>query len=114
VERLAGEAAAAYPGSRVECEVTESYRNMREVLDAHPLVIQRARQAVKAAGLEPRMEPIRGGTDGARLSFMGMPCPNLFSGAMMPHSRLEWISETALEQAAETIVHLCRFWTEAG
>lgn len=111
---LAGTFEDRYPGLVVGVDVEEQYRNMREVLDAHPLVIRRAEQAVKAAGLEPRMEPIRGGTDGARLSFMGMPCPNLFSGAMMPHSRLEWISETALQQAAETIVHLCRFWAEPG
>ncbi len=103
-----------HPGLVVDVDVEEQYRNMREVIDAHPLVIRGARQAVRAAGLEPRMEPIRGGTDGARLSFMGMPCPNLFSGAMMPHSRFEWISETALLQAAETIVHLCRFWAEPG
>lgn len=103
-----------YAGLRIHVEVEEQYRNMREVLRGHPEVIHRAEEAVKAAGLEPVMEPIRGGTDGARLSFMGMPCPNLFSGAMLPHSKTEWVSETALEKSAETLLHLFRLWAGAG
>lgn len=95
------------PGLEVRVEVREQYRNMREVLERHPDVVARAERAVEAAGVAPIRRAIRGGTDGARLSFMGMPCPNLFSGAMMPHSRTEWVSETVMEKAGETLVHLC-------
>ena len=108
---LARDFEKSYPGLSVYEEVEEQYRNMREVMERHPVVVRRARKAVEAAGLEPIMEPIRGGTDGARLSFMGMPCPNLFSGSMLPHSRTEWVAETALGKSAETLVHLCRLWT---
>ncbi len=97
-----------YPGLGVRVETREQYRNMREVLDRHPDVVARAEEAARAAGLQPVRKPIRGGTDGARLSFLGMPCPNLFSGAMMPHSRIEWVSETVMQKAAETIIELCR------
>ncbi len=95
------------PGLEVRVEIREQYRNMKEVLDRHPDVVARAERAVEAAGARPVRRAIRGGTDGARLSFMGMPCPNLFSGAMMPHSRTEWVSESVMEKAAETLVHLC-------
>jgi tripeptide aminopeptidase len=101
-----------HPGLGVQVEVREQYRNMKEVLARHPEVVARAEQAVEAAGLRPVRRPIRGGTDGARLSFLGMPCPNLFSGAMLPHSRTEWVSETVMQKAAETIVRLCGLWSD--
>jgi tripeptide aminopeptidase len=112
VERLAREAAAAFPGARVELALEESYRNMREVLDAHPEIADHAREAIRRAGLEPRTHPIRGGTDGSRLSFMGLPTPNLFAGEHNFHSRLEWVSVQDMEKAVEVIVHLAQIWEE--
>jgi tripeptide aminopeptidase len=112
LERLAQEAAAGYPGSRVEFTVEESYRNMQEVLERHPEIAERAREAIRRAGIEPHTRPIRGGTDGCRLSFMGLPTPNLFAGEHNFHSRLEWVSVQDMEKAVEVIVHLCQIWAE--
>jgi tripeptide aminopeptidase len=112
VERLARAAAARWPGGRVEVKVEESYRNMREILDAHPAVVENAREAIRRAGLTPLEKPIRGGTDGSRLSFMGLPTPNLFAGEHNFHSRLEWVSAQDMDKAAEVIVHLARVWAE--
>jgi tripeptide aminopeptidase len=111
VERIAGEVAAA-TGTRVEFQVDEQYRNMREVLDRHPDVVERARTAIRRAGLTPIEKPIRGGTDGSRLSFMGLPAPNLFAGEHNFHSRLEWTSRQDLERATAVIVELARIWAE--
>ncbi|HJR59276.1 MAG TPA: peptidase T [Vicinamibacterales bacterium] len=110
LEHLAREAAAAVPGCRVETTLTAQYRNMREVLDRHPAVIERARAAMRRAGIEPVENPIRGGTDGSRLSFMGLPTPNLFAGEHNFHSRLEWVSGQDMDKAVEVIVELCRMW----
>ena len=88
--------------------VEEQYRNMKEILDHHPTVVEHAREAIRRAGLEPRMRPIRGGTDGSRLSFMGLPTPNIFAGEHNFHSRLEWVSVQDMEKAVEVIVHLPR------
>ncbi len=112
VEKLALEATAAYPGSRAETRVNESYRNMKEVLDHHPDVVENACEAFRRAGLEPRIEPIRGGTDGSRLSFMGLPTPNIFAGEHNFHSRFEWISTSDMHKAVEVIIELCQVWEE--
>jgi tripeptide aminopeptidase len=112
LERLAREAAARYPGASVEVAVEESYRNMREVLDRYPAIADHAREAIRRAGIEPHSRPIRGGTDGSRLSFMGLPTPNLFAGEHNFHSRLEWVSVQDMEKAVEVIVHLCQIWAE--
>jgi tripeptide aminopeptidase len=112
LETLARDVAAGYPGARVEIVVEESYRNMKEVLDGCPAVAEHAREAIRRAGIEPRTSPIRGGTDGSRLSFMGLPTPNLFAGEHNFHSRLEWVSVRDMEKAVEVIVHLCRVWEE--
>ncbi len=109
VEQLAREVVAP-SGASIEIAIEESYRNMREVLDRHPEVIARAREAIRRAGLEPIERPIRGGTDGSRLSFMGLPTPNLFAGEHNFHSRLEWTSRQEMEQAVEVIVGLSRLW----
>jgi len=114
VERLAKEAAAAYPGSRVEIEIEEQYRNMKVVLDEHPAIVEAAREAIRRAGLELREIPIRGGTDGSRLSFMGLPTPNIFAGEHNFHSRLEWISTHDMHKAVEVIIELCQVWEEQG
>jgi tripeptide aminopeptidase len=112
VEAIARDAASRYPGARVDLAVEEQYRNMKEVLDRHPAVVEHAREAIRRAGLEPRSKPIRGGTDGSRLSFMGLPTPNLFAGEQNFHSRLEWVSVQDMEKAVEVIVQLCRIWAE--
>ena len=112
LESLARETVAAFPGARLDIVVEEQYRNMREVLDGHPLIAEHARAAIRRAGLEPHSRPIRGGTDGSRLSFMGLPTPNLFAGEHNFHSRLEWVSVQDMEKAVEVIVNLCRIWEE--
>jgi tripeptide aminopeptidase len=112
LEALAREVAAGCPGTRVEIAVEESYRNMKEILDQHPAVVDHARDAIRRAGIEPITHPIRGGTDGSRLSFMGLPTPNLFAGEHNFHSRLEWVSVQDMEKAVEVIVHLCKVWEE--
>ena len=109
---LAREAVKRHPGSRVELAVEEQYRNMREILDQHPEVVEHAREAVRRAGLDVRSPVIRGGTDGSRLSFMGLPTPNIFTGQHNFHSRLEWISVQDMEKAVDVIVQLCHVWDE--
>lgn len=95
-----------YPKASFEFIVTEQYRNMKEVLDVNPHVVDYAREAINRAGLTLKMESIRGGTDGSRLSFMGLPCPNLFAGEQGIHSKLEHISVQDMNKAVETMVHL--------
>lgn len=112
LEALAHKAAARHPGSRAECVVVEQYRNMKEVLDTCPEIAAYAEEAVSRAGLEVRRRSIRGGTDGSRLSFMGLPTPNIFAGEHNFHSRLEWVSRQDMEKAVEVIVHLARIWEE--
>jgi tripeptide aminopeptidase len=112
VEQLAFEAVAVYPGSRAEINVEESYRNMKEVLDHCPDVVENACEAFRRADLEPCIEPIRGGTDGSRLSFMGLPTPNIFAGEHNFHSRYEWISTSDMHKAVEVIIELCQVWEE--
>jgi tripeptide aminopeptidase len=102
----------AYPGSSAEFKVQEQYRNMKEVLDQHPEVIQNALTAMERVGLNPIQRSIRGGTDGSRLSFMGLPCPNIFAGEHAFHSKLEWVSVRDMEKAVEVIVELARVWEE--
>lgn len=112
IERLAADAVARHPGARAEVAREEQYRNMREVLDRYPQIVEFACEAVRRAGLEVHMPPIRGGTDGSKLSFMGLPTPNLFAGEHNFHSRLEWVSVQDMEKAVDTIVHLCRIFEE--
>jgi len=114
VERVAREVVGATPGATLEIKIEESYRNMREVLDHHPLVVEHAREAMRRAGITPIEKPIRGGTDGSRLSFMGLPTPNLFAGEHNFHSRLEWVSVQDMEKAVEVIVNLARVWEEGA
>jgi tripeptide aminopeptidase len=109
---LAREVVEGVPGASVESLVEESYRNMREVLDHHPLVVDCAREAIRRTGLQVRERAIRGGTDGSRLSFMGLPTPNIFAGEQNFHSRLEWVSVQDMEKAVEVIVALAQVWEE--
>ncbi|HET9210023.1 MAG TPA: peptidase T [Thermoanaerobaculia bacterium] len=112
LEKLARETVADWPGSSLEVKVDESYRNMREVLDHHPDVVENAREAIRRAGMETLERAIRGGTDGSKLSFMGLPTPNIFAGEQSFHSRFEWVSAQDMEKAVEVIVHLARVWEE--
>ncbi|MBT1159015.1 peptidase T [Aminobacter anthyllidis] len=102
----------AYPGSSYAFTVKEQYRNMKVVLDRHPEIVENALEAVRRAGMEPVRGSIRGGTDGSRLSFMGLPCPNIFAGGHAFHSPLEWVSRQDMEKAVKTIVELARVWEE--
>jgi tripeptide aminopeptidase len=104
----------AYPGLTIDIQVREQYRNMAEVLDDHPEIVRKGAAAIRAAGLEVIPEAIRGGTDGARLCFMGVPTPNLFAGGLLFHSRKEWIPVVALVKSTHVILELCRLWAEDG
>ena len=109
---LAEGVVAEVPGAAVDVHVDEQYRNMREVLDKHPLVVERAREAITRTGLTVRERAIRGGTDGSRLSFMGLPTPNIFAGEQNFHSRFEWVSVQDMEKAVDVIVELAQVWEE--
>jgi tripeptide aminopeptidase len=112
LERAVRSALAGFPRSSCRIEIKEQYRNMKEVLDKHPQVVEHAMEAVRRAGLTPRKASIRGGTDGSRLSFMGLPCPNIFAGEHAFHSRLEWVSVQDMQAAVRTIVHLATVWEQ--
>jgi len=112
LRELAAGVAREAPGASIEVRIEESYRNMREVLDQHPLVVEHARRAIARAGLPVIERPIRGGTDGSRLSFMGLPTPNIFAGEQNFHSRLEWVSVQDMEKAVEVFIELARVWEE--
>ncbi|KAA3640872.1 MAG: peptidase T [Bacteroidetes bacterium] len=114
LKNLAEEVIKDYPNSSFDFIVTEQYRNMKVVLDNHPEVSEYAIQAIKRVGLEPIQSSIRGGTDGSRLSFMGLPCPNIFAGGHLFHSKHEWVAVQDMEKAVDTIVHLAMIWEENG
>lgn len=101
-----------YPKSSYQFSVQQQYRNMKEVLDKHPHVVEYALEAISRTGLTPVRNSIRGGTDGSRLSYLGLPCPNIFAGEHAFHSKQEWVSVQDMQKAVETIVHLCMIWEE--
>jgi tripeptide aminopeptidase len=101
-----------YPNSKATFEVHEQYRNMKEVLDKVPHVSEYAMEAIRRSGIEANRRSIRGGTDGSRLSFMGLPCPNIFAGEHAFHGKHEWVSVQDMEKAVEVIVNLCMVWEE--
>jgi tripeptide aminopeptidase len=112
LRQIASEVVSRYPGASMEYKEVQQYRNMREILDKHPQVAAYAEEAIKRSGLSVIKESIRGGTDGSRLSYMGLPCPNIFTGMQNIHSKLEWIGVNDMLKASETIVHLCGIWEE--
>nr|WP_316656086.1 peptidase T [uncultured Gellertiella sp.] len=112
LEDILKQVMAGYPRSRPTFTVRQQYRNMKMVVDRHPEIIDNALEAIRRAGMEPVQGSIRGGTDGSRLSFMGLPCPNLFAGGHAFHSPLEWISRQDKERAVQTIVELAQVWEE--
>lgn len=112
LKKIAETVVVNYPGATMEYKIAEQYRNMKQVLDKHPQVVAYAEEAIKRAGLTVKKESIRGGTDGSKFSYMGMPCPNIFTGMQNIHSKLEWIGTKDMAKAAETIVHLAMIWEE--
>jgi tripeptide aminopeptidase len=112
LEAIVKDVMIGYPGSSYGFKVTEQYRNMKEVVDRHPEIVDNAVEGIRRAGMEPKRGSIRGGTDGSRLSFMGLPCPNIFAGGHAFHSPLEWVSRQDMERAAKTIVEIARVWEE--
>ncbi len=101
-----------YPNSTYTFEVQEQYRNMKEVVDKYPQIMENAEEAIRRIGYEPVKNAIRGGTDGSRLSFMGLPCPNIFTGMQGIHSVKEWVSIKDMEEAVAMIVEICKIWEE--
>lgn len=111
---LAAATVADWPGASFTHVVRETYRNMREVVDQYPAVLENAEEAMRRCGLTPKRVPIRGGTDGSKLSFMGLPTPNLSSGQHNIHSRTEWADVWEMEKAVQVIVEICRVFEEKG
>ena len=101
-----------YPNSTYKLKITEQYRNMKKVLDQYPQVIANGIEGIKRAGITPKQQSIRGGTDGSRLSFMGLPCPNIFAGEHAFHGKQEWVSIQDMEKAVETIINISTIWEE--
>ena len=112
LEKIVKDVMRDYPHSGYRLEIKQQYRNMKQVIDRHPEIVDNAIEAIRRAGLNPVKTSIRGGTDGSRLSFMGLPCPNIFAGEHAFHSRLEWVSVQDMEKAVQTIVHLAMIWEE--
>jgi tripeptide aminopeptidase len=112
LESIVKEVMQDYPHSTYRLDIKQQYRNMKQVIDAHPEIVDNAMEAIRRAGVTPVRTSIRGGTDGSRLSFMGLPCPNIFAGEHAFHSRLEWVSVQDMEKAVQTIVHLAMIWEE--
>jgi tripeptide aminopeptidase len=112
IRAIADEVLKKFPGCGYELQVHEQYRNMKKVLDQHPEIVEYGMEAIRRAGLDARLCSIRGGTDGSRLSFMGLPCPNIFAGEHAFHSKHEWVSVQDMQKAVETILHLCTIWEE--
>jgi tripeptide aminopeptidase len=106
------EVADKYPKATIDLEINESYRNMRYKLDEDSRVVEYAMEAVKRTGIEPKLQLIRGGTDGAKLSFQGLLTPNIFTGGQNFHSKLEWVPVQWMEKAVETLIQLVQIWVE--
>jgi tripeptide aminopeptidase len=112
IKNIVDSEAAKYPKAHIDFKVIESYRNMKLILEKHPQVLEKAAKAVEMAGIKPRKNIIRGGTDGARLSYMGLPTPNVFTGGANFHSRQEWIALEDMQKASEVMVNLMKLWAE--
>src|SRR3954451_19611548 len=114
LENIVNRVMKDFPHSSYRIEIKQQYRNMKQVIERHPEIVDHAMEAVRRAGLAPTRASIRGGTDGSRLSFMGLPCPNIFAGEHAFHSRTEWVSVQDMEAAVQTIVHLAMVWEESA
>ncbi len=114
LESIMNDTIKDYPGATAKMEVSEQYRNMKEVVSLNPKISEYAIEAIKQAGIEPQLTSARGGTDGSRLSFMGLPCPNIFTGEMAFHGKHEYVSVQDMEKASEVLIHLSRLWVEGS
>ncbi|WP_316806254.1 peptidase T [Pedobacter agri] len=103
-----------YPNSTYSLKIKAQYRNMKQVLDKHPKIVEYGIEAIERAGVVAKPQSIRGGTDGSRLSFMGLPCPNIFAGEHAFHSKQEWVSVQDMEKAVQTIINIAAIWEEKG
>jgi tripeptide aminopeptidase len=112
LRKLAAEVLEDFPGSTYELQIKQQYRNMKQMLDQHPQIVEYGMEAIKRAGMDAKLCSIRGGTDGSRLSFMGLPCPNIFAGEHAFHGKQEWVSVQDMQKAVDTILHLCMVWEE--
>lgn len=112
LQTILDEVMATYPNSSAEMIISEQYRNMKEILDQHPHVVAYAKEAMQRVGLSVKCGGIRGGTDGSRLSFMGLPCPNIFAGEHAFHSKLEWVSVQDMQRAVDSIIEIAKVWAE--
>lgn len=112
IRKTADEVLKRYPNSAYTLVTSQQYRNMKNVLQQHPEIVENAMEAINRTGLTAKLCSIRGGTDGSRLSFMGLPCPNIFAGEHAFHSKQEWVSVQDMQKAVETILHLCMIWEE--
>lgn len=112
LETILKEVVSRYPGATYTFEVYEQYRNMMDIIKDCYFIMDYAKEAMLRAGVEPKIHLIRGGTDGSRMSYMGMPCPNIFTGEMAIHSRQEYVSVQDMKKAIETLIHLVQIWVE--
>ena len=112
LEKTVKEVMANYPNSTFDLKIKAQYRNMKQVLDQHPQIVQIGIEAIERAGVVAKPQSIRGGTDGSRLSFMGLPCPNIFAGEHAFHSKQEWVSVQDMEKAVQTIINIACIWEE--
>jgi len=114
IRKMMTETILSYPGATFNMEVIEQYRNMKKILDKHPQVAEYAMEAMRNIGIKPYVQTVRGGTDGCRLSYMGLPTPNIFSGEHNFHSKTEWVSVQDMELAVEMIIEICKVWEQKG
>ena len=112
IREVAEKVLVRFPGASYILDIKQQYRNMKQVLDKHPEIVEYGMEAMRRTGLDAKLCSIRGGTDGSRLSFMGLPCPNIFAGEHAFHSKHEWVSVQDMQKAVETILHLCEIWEE--
>ena len=112
IRQVAGKVLQDYSASTFQLQTRPQYRNMKKMLDQHPQIVEYGLESIRRAGMDAKRCSIRGGTDGSRLSFMGLPCPNIFAGEHAFHSRQEWVSVQDMQKAVETILHLCAIWEE--
>ncbi|WP_299290493.1 peptidase T [uncultured Mucilaginibacter sp.] len=112
IQKIAEKVLQGFPDASFTLQISAQYRNMKQVLSQHPQVIEYGIEAIKRTGLQPRLQSIRGGTDGSRLSFMGLPCANIFAGEHAFHSKQEWVSVQDMQKAVDTILNLCQIWEE--
>ncbi|WP_257669601.1 peptidase T [Parapedobacter tibetensis] len=112
LEGIIKEVVSNYPGCTYHFDIKEQYRNMKQVLDRHPQIMDIGMEAIRRAGMQPIKRSIRGGTDGSRLSLMGLPCPNIFAGGHAFHGKQEWVSVQDMQKAVRTILHIAALWEE--